>query len=111
MNLSMDPERLVKLARVALDFRTVEPEAFAALRAIRAQEADWCQVTTAIAESLAVAPRVNGSERMPFGKYKGTRLAEIAEDDPDYLVWVLSNCANIRPRLREQITRALSAYA
>lgn len=28
---------------------------------------------------------------MPFGKYKGTELRQVIEDDPDYISWALSN--------------------
>jgi uncharacterized protein (DUF3820 family) len=29
--------------------------------------------------------------KMPFGKYKGTELANIAEDNPGYIVWLKKN--------------------
>jgi len=28
---------------------------------------------------------------MPFGKYKGTEIEEIIEDDPQYMVWAVEN--------------------
>jgi hypothetical protein len=37
---------------------------------------------------------------MPFGKYKNRPLEEIPAG---YLVWVLDNCADIKPTLREAI--------
>lgn len=33
----------------------------------------------------------NADYKMPFGKYKGTELIEIYEDDPDYLQWCAEN--------------------
>ena len=38
--------------------------------------------------------------RMPFGKYKDEMLIDIPTD---YLIWVLQNCRNIKPDLRNAI--------
>lgn len=27
-------------------------------------------------------------DEMPFGKYKGTTVAEVIDDDPQYMVWL-----------------------
>lgn len=113
----MEPAKIAKLARVALDYRTPEPEAQAALRFIRAQEADWVTVTTAIALTAGISasqtrpPDSFQDPVMPFGKYKGRKLSRIASSDPDYLCWVLEACTRIQPRLREQIRLAVDAFA
>jgi uncharacterized protein (DUF3820 family) len=41
---------------------------------------------------------------MPFGKYKGARLADIPSD---YLEWLISTAANLRPPLRRAIVMEL----
>jgi len=44
-------------------------------------------------------------ERMPWGKYRGRRV----EDTPSsYLVWVLEECDNVYPDLRQAIEDALA---
>jgi hypothetical protein len=45
---------------------------------------------------------------MPFGKHRGKPLSEIPIQ---YLAWVLENCVNASPYLREEIRRILSAEA
>lgn len=42
--------------------------------------------------------------RMPFGKHRGEELGNIPRD---YLLWVLDNCDNISPTLRDEIRRIL----
>lgn len=37
---------------------------------------------------------------MMFGKYRGKKIAEIAEDDPMYLRWMLNNIKELTPDLR-----------
>lgn len=37
---------------------------------------------------------------MAFGKYRGRKIAEIAEDDPGYLRWMLNNIKELTPDLR-----------
>lgn len=44
---------------------------------------------------------------LPFGKYKGKRIADIAKSDPGYLRYLLS--VDIREGLRKTIQDALSA--
>lgn len=43
------------------------------------------------------------SYKMPFGKWKGTELEEIYEDDPSYLEWVDENLENDDVRERVSI--------
>lgn len=45
---------------------------------------------------------------MPFGKHKGKRLGSIAEDNPDYLVWIGAN-VELHGTLAEAIGAALEA--
>ena len=47
--------------------------------------------------------------KMPFGKYKGDPVTDVARAEPDYLIWVLDNCERIGHRLRSAILRALEA--
>ncbi len=42
--------------------------------------------------------------RMPFGKHRGEQLGNVPRD---YLLWVLDNCGNISPTLRNEIRRIL----
>ena len=42
---------------------------------------------------------------MPFGKYEGQRLMDIPES---YLEWVLYNCRNIKPKLRNAIINVIN---
>ena len=42
--------------------------------------------------------------RMPFGKYKGRELRDVPDS---YLLWLLDNCEDISPTLREAIERHL----
>ncbi len=60
------------------------------------------------------ADRVAHNERpsefvMPFGKYKGDTLSQIADDDPDYLQWLLDNADNLSSSIREKIESALGS--
>lgn len=34
------------------------------------------------------------SSKMPFGKYKGKKIIDIVNDDPQYIVWVIINTSN-----------------
>lgn len=44
---------------------------------------------------------------MPFGKYRGECLEDIAYQDPDYLEWVLENMDNLSNDLTRDITEVL----
>lgn len=41
---------------------------------------------------------------MPFGKHKGKLLEDVPTD---YLAWVLDNCSELRPTLRQAIEQVL----
>ncbi|NLS92743.1 MAG: hypothetical protein GXX96_11360 [Planctomycetaceae bacterium] len=42
--------------------------------------------------------------RMPFGKHRGKLLETIPHD---YLLWVLDNCDNLSPTVRNEVQRIL----
>jgi len=44
--------------------------------------------------------------KMPFGKYRGERLYELARTNASYLQWVLKNL-DVQKSLRDRIGRAL----
>jgi hypothetical protein len=71
---------------------------------------------TAIVQSTGNAPAkaAKPSSRfrdpvMPFGKYRGELLSDIADNDRDYLCWVLRNCRNIGASLKRQIQAAVDS--
>jgi hypothetical protein len=47
---------------------------------------------------------------MPFGKFKGALLSELAKEHPWYLPWVLKNCPWIEPWLRTHIEAAIAEF-
>lgn len=49
----------------------------------------------------------SGSEHLPFGKYRGQRIADIAERDPGYLRWLLDNVVDLRRDLRSALIKHL----
>ena len=53
--------------------------------------------------------RISDNTRVPlqFGKYRGRSLADIAEEDPDYLEWLRDN-VDLRPWQTEAIDFLLS---
>ncbi|WP_034944854.1 exodeoxyribonuclease X [Erwinia oleae] len=54
--------------------------------------------------------QVRGSTNtFPFGKYRGSRVDDVAKRDPGYLRWMLKNIQDLRPDLRSAMERALSA--
>lgn len=46
---------------------------------------------------------------MMFGKYRGKKIAEIAQDDPGYLRWMLNNIKELTPDLRMTLKHYLEA--
>jgi catechol 2,3-dioxygenase-like lactoylglutathione lyase family enzyme len=46
---------------------------------------------------------------LPFGTYRGMRIADVVRMHPAYLVWVLTTVP-LRPPLRDNIIRVLRAY-
>lgn len=57
------------------------------------------------------AQNKNGNlpSRLPFGKHKGKTFDAVAEEDPDYLKWMLEQ-AFVRKNLRRKIEAALERY-
>ncbi len=45
--------------------------------------------------------------RMPWGKYEGQELSDIAESDNGYLLWVLEKADRAGPVLKSEIRRIL----
>lgn len=43
-----------------------------------------------------------------FGKYRGQELAIVAEEDPEYLKWVLANVEDLPKEVARMIEDALS---
>lgn len=57
---------------------------------------------------LGYAPRVQVEDSLLyFGKYKGEKILEVAEKDPEYLEWLFEQdwC---KPRMRDLIEQALA---
>ena len=107
----MNNDRTLKLVRLCMDYRTPEPEALAALRALRNEQLDWHGIAVSLAQTVVRRPeprRLRSADIMPFGKYKGDTISMIAEDDPEYLEWVLRTCTRLSLRLRDQINQALN---
>ena len=54
--------------------------------------------------------QVRGSSAtFPFGKYRGSKVDDVAKRDPGYLKWMMKNIPDLKPDLRSAIERALSA--
>ncbi len=107
-------ERAAKILRLALDPAAADGEQqaaaclfVAALRkcgaTIETDAAPQLHHARTAAPASAWSPL---TERMPFGKYKGARLADIPSD---YLEWLISTAANLRPPLRRAIATELES--
>lgn len=48
------------------------------------------------------------STTFPFGKYRGSKIDDVAKRDPGYLKWMLKNIPDLKPDLRSAMERALS---
>jgi hypothetical protein len=96
----------VKLLRLALDPAAQPGEAeSAAVKLIRHWRAEGLTADAL----LAPQARAVGipCEVMPFGMFKGVRIADVAREDGDYLRWLLLN-VRLRRGLREAIEIALA---
>nr|WP_154324858.1 exodeoxyribonuclease X [Pantoea sp. 201603H] len=51
----------------------------------------------------------NSAETLPFGKYRGHKIAEVAKRDPGYLKWMLANIPDLKAELRTAMLRHLPA--
>lgn len=67
-------------------------------------ESDWTPE-----EMVTITGRPALVSTMMFGKYRGRKIAEIAEDDPGYLRWMLKNIKGLTPDLRMTLRHYLDA--
>ena len=109
-----NPDRAVKLIRLALDSGATEPEAIAAgakgFAELRRRGISFQELAHALAREarIAAAPRpAMDALCMPFGKFEGQTLAKILAQAPDYLRWVRQNCATTAPNVVAWINRNL----
>jgi len=51
-------------------------------------------------EMVTITGRPALVRSMPFGKYRGQPVAEVAQNDPGYLRWMLNNIKTLTPDLR-----------
>lgn len=98
---------------MAIDPRTPEGEATASLLAMRRMELSMDDLKSAlgVASQRVVAVHVEKVPEfvdpvMPFGKHKGRRLSDIADDSPGYLHWLLDN-TELKDFLRTQVQLAI----
>lgn len=47
---------------------------------------------------------------LKFGKYSGMRLRDVADEDIDYLVWMIRNCSRLSAGLRAAVVNILHDY-
>lgn len=48
------------------------------------------------------------TEVMPFGKYRGRPIADVAKRDPGYLRWMLDSIPDLKPALRNALQKQVS---
>lgn len=53
-------------------------------------------------------PWLDDSERLLFGKYRGSLIEDLASDDPGYLRWIVDNVEDISHEDREIIATHLA---
>src|SRR5947207_542044 len=81
-------QRMNSALRLALHPATTPEESLAAILAVRR----LCEgAGLATSDLVCVPPKGPFLEKMPFGKYCGKAILEIATKDPDYLLWLLSD--------------------
>lgn len=44
---------------------------------------------------------------MPFGKYKGTSIKDLAAKDPSYIEWILDNLSRLNDPTRRVLEKAV----
>ena len=54
------------------------------------------------------APTAAGQDVMPFGKYRGRAIAEVAKRDPGYLRWMLNSIPDLKPALRTALQKQVN---
>ncbi|PIJ51446.1 exodeoxyribonuclease X [Erwinia sp. OLTSP20] len=67
------------------------------------QESGWDAPTMA----ARIAPRSEQQGVLPFGKYRGQSITEVAQKNPAYLRWMLENIRDLKPALRQAVIDAL----
>jgi hypothetical protein len=94
----------MKLLCLALDKGAYPSEADNAatmlVRKLRKRNASAEELTGQNADDMILY----GKMKMPFGQYKNEMLMNIPTD---YLAWVLANCQNITPSLRNAIEKVI----
>lgn len=53
------------------------------------------------------APTYKEDYKLWFGKYKGSLISEVAEDDRDYLRWLYNNATTLKDQHKAAIARLL----
>jgi len=75
---------------------------------LRAFVRRMCQDTGMTLEALCVdAQRKDPITKMPFGKYRGKLIADVAKTDPNWIKWALRNVDNMDTELRQALTAVL----
>lgn len=54
------------------------------------------------------APTAAGQDVMPFGKYRGRAITEVAKRDPGYLRWMLNSIPDLKPALRTALQKQVN---
>jgi exodeoxyribonuclease X len=57
-----------------------------------------------MAAALPVS-QAGSAEVMPFGKYRGQAIADVAKRDPGYLRWMLKTIPDLKPALRDALQK------
>ena len=108
----MDRDLLEKLARLALCPSAPQGEwQAAAIKLVSNLRKEGMSAEQFLA--LPNGKRSNyfaGIRTMPFGKYMGHRVTDIARQDPDYLKWCLSNLKQLSIHLRREMEDELKRY-
>ncbi|QKJ87472.1 Exodeoxyribonuclease X [Paramixta manurensis] len=62
-------------------------------------------------QMLARIQQTSSIDTFPFGKYRGRKIADVAQRDPGYLHWMLKNIPDLKPELRDAMQRQLAKAA
>lgn len=114
--MAADDKKIATMIWMAIDPRTPEGEAEAALRGLRRLGVSREQLATALGSAHATATKVVYKNKvpdfldpqMPFGKWAGFKLSHIMREEPSYLCWVLGNL-HLNSFYDEQIKMAVMA--
>ncbi len=103
--------------RDSLQLQVVPPAGLHAHRALYD-----CYVTAALLIRIMETSGWNASEMLermqqnnrnilPFGKYRGHNITDVAKRDPAYLRWLLNNIPDMQPDLRNALLQGLATPA